>query len=94
MPGGAPEAVPQSARGLLEGGKRGFAAGAHGKSVTYEGLTLHEPSTAHKVVAHAMSSIMWFWIFYRFYKDGGTLLYGHAAHFEHEDGEEADDEHH
>ena len=34
-------------------------AGAHGKSVTYEGLTLHEPSTAHKVVAHAMSSIMW-----------------------------------
>lgn len=36
-----------------------WIAGAHGKSITYEGLTLHEPSKAHKFVAYAMSSVMW-----------------------------------
>ena len=31
-----------------------------------------------------------FWIFYRCYHDGETLLFGHAPHFEHDDhhGEE------
>jgi hypothetical protein len=31
-----------------------------------------------------------FWIFYRCYHDGDTLLFGHAPHFEHDDnhGEE------
>ena len=27
-----------------------------------------------------------FWIFYRFYHDGDVLLYGHAPHFEHDEG--------
>eukprot|EP00963_Diacronema_lutheri_P004696 scaffold350_cov333-Pavlova_lutheri.AAC.49 len=49
----------EGTRSLSEGSKRGFAAGAHGKSITYEGLTLHEPSKAHKFVAYAMSSVMW-----------------------------------
>ena len=26
-----------------------------------------------------------FWIFYRCYHDGDTLLFGHAPHFEHDD---------
>merc|ERR1712216_462664 len=33
--------------------------------------------------------LTWFWIFYRFYKDADTLIYGHAPHFEHDD-----DDHH
>jgi len=51
--------------------------------VTHAGLTLHKPAAWHTVVGTGMSALMWFWVFYRAYHDGDTLLYGHAAHFEH-----------
>jgi hypothetical protein len=52
-------------------------------------LTLHEPGAFHKAWAYGLGGLTWFWIFYRFYKDGDTLIYGHAPHFEHDD-----DDHH
>lgn len=66
-----------------------FATG-QGSGVTYEGLTLHEPGAFHKAWAYGLGGLCWFWVFYRFYKDGDTLIYGHAPHFEHDD----DDDHH
>ena len=66
-----------------------FATG-QGSGVTYEGLTLHEPGAFHKAWAYGLGGLSWFWVFYRFYKDGDTLIYGHAPHFEHDD----DDDHH
>ena len=51
--------------------------------MTHEGLTLHEPGMFHKGWAYGLGGLTWFWIFYRFYKDGDTLIYGHAPHFEH-----------
>jgi len=64
-------------------------AGGGGPGVTHEGLTLHEPGAFHKAWAYGLGGLTWFWIFYRFYKDGDTLIYGHAPHFEHDD-----DDHH
>ena len=58
--------------------------------MTYEGLTLHEPGAFHKAWAYGLGGLCWFWVFYRFYKDGDTLIYGPAPHFEHDD----DDDHH
>ena len=63
--------------------------GGGGPGVTHEGLTLHEPGMFHKGWAYGLGGLTWFWIFYRFYKDGDTLIYGHAPHFEHDD-----DDHH
>ena len=68
---------------------RARVAGGGGPGVTHGGLTVHEPGMGYKAVAHGMGGLCWFWIFYRFYKDGDTLIYGHAPHFEHDD-----DEHH
>jgi|TARA_B110001450_G_scaffold173154_1_gene161552 hypothetical protein len=65
-------------------------AGGGGPGVTHEGLTLHEPGAFHKFWAYGLGGLTWFWIFYRFYKDGDTLIYGHAPHFEHDDH----DDHH
>ena len=64
-------------------------ASEHG-GVTHEGVTLHDASFAHKALGTGFGAVMWFWVFYRFYKDGDVLLYGHAPHFEHDDH----DEHH
>ena len=49
--------------------------------VTHGGLTVHEPGMGYKAVAHGMGGLCWLWIFYRLYKDGDTLIYGHAPHF-------------
>jgi len=69
---------------------RTFAADAHhGHGVTHAGLTLHKPAAWHTVVGTGMSALMWFWVFYRAYHDGDTLLYGHAAHFEHAEHEQS-----
>ena len=65
------------------------STGGGGPGVTHEGLTLHEPGMFHKGWASGLGGLTWFWIFYRFYKDGDTLIYGHAPHFEHDD-----DDHH
>ena len=65
------------------------STGGGGPGVTHEGLTLHEPGMFHKGWAYGLGGLTWFWIFYRFYKDGDTLIYGHAPHFEHDD-----DDHH
>eukprot|EP00212_Chloropicon_laureae_P009513 CAMPEP_0197490498 /NCGR_PEP_ID=MMETSP1311-20131121/5034_1 /TAXON_ID=464262 /ORGANISM="Genus nov. species nov., Strain RCC856" /LENGTH=115 /DNA_ID=CAMNT_0043035025 /DNA_START=38 /DNA_END=385 /DNA_ORIENTATION=+ len=62
---------------------RSFAAGG-GKGETFEGLTVHEASTWHKVLAQGFGGVMWFWILYRFRHDYETFLFGHAEHFEHE----------
>ncbi|ACO63198.1 predicted protein [Micromonas commoda] len=66
------------------------AMGGGGNGVTHEGLTLHEPGAFHKFWAYGLGGLTWFWVFYRFYKDGDTLIYGHAPHFEHDDH----DDHH
>jgi hypothetical protein len=65
------------------------SGGGGGPGVTHEGLTLHEPGLFHKGWAYGLGGLTWFWIFYRFYKDGDTLIFGHAPHFEH-----GDDDHH
>ena len=65
-------------------------AGGGGNGVTHKGLTLHEPGAFHKFWAYGLGGLTWFWVFYRFYKDGDTLIYGHAPHFEHDDH----DDHH
>ena len=65
------------------------STGGGGPGVTHEGLTLHEPGMFHKGWAYGLGGLTWFWIFYRLYKDGDTLIYGHAPHFEHDD-----DDHH
>ncbi|EIE20758.1 hypothetical protein COCSUDRAFT_33883 [Coccomyxa subellipsoidea C-169] len=64
---------------------RGMASD-HGPPVTYAGLTLYKPARWHVLWGEGMASLMWFWIFYRAYHDGSTLLFGHAQHFEHDEG--------
>jgi hypothetical protein len=64
-------------------------AASEGGGVTHEGVTLHDASFAHKALGTGFGAVMWFWVFYRFYHDGDTLIYGHAPHFEHDD-----DDHH
>ncbi|KAK9806653.1 hypothetical protein WJX73_004777 [Symbiochloris irregularis] len=68
-----------------------MAGGHHGDhhNVTYEGLSLHKASSWHVNAAKGFGGLMWFWIFYRFYHDYDTFLFGHAPHFEHELHEEA-----
>eukprot|EP00884_Botryococcus_braunii_P017872 jgi/Botrbrau1/4769/Bobra.0137s0041.1 len=75
---------------------RGFAAGGHGHgdSVTYAGLTMHKPARWHVVLSESFCGLMWFWIFYRFYHDYETFLFGHAYHFEHEGPDDEDGEGH
>ncbi len=60
------------------------AAGGEG-GVTHEGLTIHPASPVHKFLGTAMGGLMWFWVMYRFYHDGETLIYGHEPHFLHDD---------
>eukprot|EP00890_Picochlorum_soloecismus_P003976 jgi/Picsp_1/457/NSC_00455-R1_protein len=60
--------------------KRGFASGEE----VYEGLKLHKTGGWHAAVGKGIASVMWFWIFYRFYHDYDSFLFGHAQHFEHE----------
>mmetsp|Transcript_41054 Transcript_41054/g.101280 ORF Transcript_41054/g.101280 Transcript_41054/m.101280 type:complete len:106 (+) Transcript_41054:81-398(+) len=64
--------------------------GGHGHGVTHGGLTLHEPGMWHKAAGYGFGGLMWFWIFLRFYRDGDTLIYGHAPHFQ----DDHDDDHH
>ncbi|CAL6291747.1 unnamed protein product [Bathycoccus prasinos] len=63
--------------------KRGMAGGEGG--VTHEGLTIHPAAPVHKILGTAMGGLMWFWVMYRFYHDGETLIYGHEPHFLHDD---------
>ncbi|PRW34033.1 NADH dehydrogenase [ubiquinone] 1 beta subcomplex subunit 2-like [Chlorella sorokiniana] len=69
---------------------RGFAAGGHGHhdSVTHAGLTIHKAAKWHVYTGQAFAGLMWFWVFYRFYHDFDTFVYGHAAHLDHELHEE------
>lgn len=74
-------------------GKRGMASGEGG--VTHEGLTIHPAAPVHKILGTAMGGLMWFWVMYRFYHDGETLIYGHEPHFLHDDDDHGhgDDKH-
>ena len=65
------------------------AAGGEG-GVTHEGLTIHPASPVHKFLGTAMGGLMWFWVMYRFYHDGETLIYGHEPHFLHDDHHDDD----
>lgn len=67
---------------LSAGHGHGHGHGAH--DVTYEGLTLHPASKWHTYGGKAFASVMWFWVFYRFYNDFDHFVYGPAAHLEHE----------
>ena len=60
------------------------AAGHGGKGITYEGVTLHPPSTTHMVMSEALGGLLWSWLLIRFYEDGHGLLFGHEAHLDHE----------
>jgi NADH dehydrogenase (ubiquinone) 1 beta subcomplex subunit 2 len=73
---------------------RTFASsgGGHGEEVVHEGLKLHATGGWHKAVGEALSGLMWFWVFYRFYHDYEGFLFGHVGHHEHMLHEE--DEHH
>ena len=53
--------------------------------MTHEGLTIHPAAPVHKILGTAMGGLMWFWVMYRFYHDGETLIYGHEPHFLHDD---------
>jgi len=41
-----------------------------------------------------MGGLMWFWVMYRFYHDGETLIYGHEPHFLHDDHHDDDEDGH
>ena len=78
---------------------RTFASGgsSSGKEVVHEGLKLHETGGWHKTVGETLSSVMWFWVFYRLYHDYEGFLFGHVGHHEHmlhEEAGEAKDGHH
>lgn len=70
-------------RNALTSHSRGYASGG-GEEVVHEGLKLHATGGWHKMVGTTMSSVMWFWVFYRLYHDYEGFLFGHAQHFEHE----------
>ncbi|GMH32507.1 hypothetical protein BSKO_00341 [Bryopsis sp. KO-2023] len=80
-------AVNGAAKNAPAGQVRGMAGG-HGEGVTYAGLTLHKPAKIYTFTAEFMGGLMWFWIFYRFYNDYDTFLFGHAVHFDKEIEEE------
>jgi len=69
------------------------AAGGEG-GVTHEGLTIHPAAPVHKILGTAMGGLMWFWVMYRFYHDGETLIYGHEPHFLHDDHHDDDEDGH
>jgi hypothetical protein len=69
------------------------AAGGEG-GVTHEGLTIHPAAPVHKILGTAMGGLMWFWVMYRFYHDGETLIYGHEPHFLHDDHHHDDEDGH
>ena len=78
---------------------RTFASGgsSSGEEVVHEGLKLHETGGWHKTVGETLSSVMWFWVFYRLYHDYEGFLFGHVGHHEHmlhEEAGEAKDGHH
>lgn len=91
---GCNSAVSDSLKGAMMSSTRGFASGG-GEEVVHEGLKLHATGGWHKVVGTTMSSVMWFWVFYRLYHDYEGFLFGHAQHFEHElhAGHDNDDHH-
>eukprot|EP00193_Tetraselmis_chui_P003457 CAMPEP_0177768914 /NCGR_PEP_ID=MMETSP0491_2-20121128/10003_1 /TAXON_ID=63592 /ORGANISM="Tetraselmis chuii, Strain PLY429" /LENGTH=134 /DNA_ID=CAMNT_0019285809 /DNA_START=82 /DNA_END=486 /DNA_ORIENTATION=- len=76
---------------LLPVAARGMAGGAHGEAVTYAGMTLHKPASWQKTTGTVMASIMWFWVFVRFYHDWDLLFFGPEIHLKHDDH---DEEHH
>ena len=69
------------------------SAGGEG-GVTHEGLTIHPAAPVHKILGTAMGGLMWFWVMYRFYHDGETLIYGHEPHFLHDDHHDDDEDGH
>lgn len=62
--------------------------------MTHEGLTIHPAAPVHKILGTAMGGLMWFWVMYRFYHDGETLIYGHEPHFLHDDHHDDDEDGH
>ncbi|KAH7623830.1 hypothetical protein Ndes2526B_g01078 [Nannochloris sp. 'desiccata'] len=78
---------------------RSYASGGgHHDSVTHAGVTIHKAAKWHVYTGEAMAGLMWFWIFYRFYNDYDTFLFGHAQHHELEiyrqKNKKKDDHHH
>lgn len=61
-----------------------FMGSAAGKGVTYEGVTIHPPSTSHIVLSEILGGLMWSWLFIRCYEDGEGLIFGHTGHLDHE----------
>ena len=62
--------------------------------MTHEGLTIHPAAPVHKILGTAMGGLMWFWVMYRFYHDGETLICGHEPHFLHDDHHDDDEDGH
>lgn len=74
----------RAAQQYSQSGARAMGSAASGRGVTYGGVTVQPPSTAHVVVSEVMGGLLWSWLLIRLYEDGDKLIFGHASHFEHE----------
>lgn len=64
-------------------GVRSMGSTAGGRGITYGGVTIEPPSTAHVIAAEVMGGLLWSWLLIRCYEDGERFFF-HTQHLDHE----------